>query len=355
VELSRRYTGSGTWTYNDSARKYLQHFLYICDAMNRSGNGGVWDETEGFFMDCTRNHGPVRVFSMVGLAPLFATEFISQNVGTADSFYGLYGFIKWFVRNRADLTSDNTYINIDEFIDQVNTTPAPEVIKGTVSIVDRQKLERIFEKLFDPNGFLSPVGIRSLSKYHLWNTNVTLSNGWQYYVKYEPAESIDMRRMGGNSNWCGPVWMPVNYLIVEALRKYYRRYGPSFTVEYPKGSGIRKNLEEIADDLSIRLIGIFLRDPATGKRPVFGNIDLFQSDGWIDNLQFYEYFHAGDEQDRYAGAGLGASHQTGWTGLIANLLQEIGVKTKAAAEGIVPDNEEETGTTTAEVLRGVPR
>jgi len=274
---------------------------------------------------------------MVGLTPLFATEYIEQEVGGSETFYGLYGFVKWFVQNRADLTSDNTYINIDEFIEQVKQQPVPETIKGTVAVVDETKLRRIFRKLFDTNGFLSPAGIRSLSKYHLWNNSVTLNNGRQYYVKYEPAESVTMKRMGGNSNWCGPVWMPVNYLIVEALRKFHRRYGSSFTVEYPTGSGTLKNLDEIADDLSMRLISIFLRNPATGKRPVFGNIDLFQSEGWVDNLQFYEYFHGGDEQDHHAGAGLGASHQTGWTGLVANLLQEIGVKAKAAAAGIAPD------------------
>lgn len=345
LELGRQNSNGlsdeSIYTFNDSARKYLQHFMFICDAMNRIGEG-IWDSESGFFMDSAREpYGRLKVFSMVGLIPLFATEFISQKVNDTESFYGLYGFIKWFVKNQADLVKDNVHINMDDFIKQVTSAQAPEIIRGTLSIVDKDKLSKILSRMLNTNEFLSPYGVRSLSKYHFWNNDVYLGNQ-KYYVKYEPAESVQMKRMGGNSNWCGPVWFPVNYMIIESLRKFAVQLGTGFTVEFPSGSGTRMNLDEIADELSARLIRIFLRDPQTKCRPVFGGIDLFQNDpAWKDNILFYEYFHSGNEHDQYAGCGLGASHQTGWSGLVANLIQEVGVKQKAAEMGIAPDNQDE--------------
>jgi hypothetical protein len=319
--------------YKDAVRKYLQHFMYICDAMNRIADDGVWDEDQGFFMDCANRYGRLQVFSMVGLVPLFAVEEISQRV-TDESFYDLYGFLRWFARNRRDLVADNAHLNLGVLLEQVTRPTPPAELRGTVAIVDEQKLARLLARMLDPAQFLSPHGIRSVSKYHLDHNSVSLHDERPLTVVYEPAESIQMVRMGGNSNWVGPVWMPVNYLLVHSLRKLHRMVGPGFTVVHPAGSGNRRTLAEVADDLEARLIGIFLRDPQTGRRPVFGGVDLFNNDDqWKDYILFYEYFHGGDREDRHAGAGLGASHQTGWTGLVANLIQERGVRQRAKEMG----------------------
>jgi hypothetical protein len=312
--------------------------MYICSAMNRLAKDGLWDEDAGMFMDCANSYGRLGVFSMVGFVPLFAIEQIAQKVTDTESFYDLYGFLRWFARNRRDLVADNAHINLDELLEQVSRPTPPDVLRGTVAVVDKEKLLRILQRLLSPAEFLSPHGIRGLSKRHLDDTTVTLEGGTRLFVVYEPAESNAMVRMGGNSNWCGPVWMPVNYLVVDALRKYHRYVGPSVKVQHPSQSGPFRTLDGIADDLSMRLVSIFLRDPATGRRPVFGGIQLFQEDEhWKDYLLFYEYFHGGDRDDRFAGAGLGASHQTGWTGLVANLIQEMGVRQRARELNIPED------------------
>jgi hypothetical protein len=327
AELKSGTPGESIGYYNDLARKYMQHFMYISAAVNKIGDNGLWDNDSQFFMDCANNFGRIKVFSMVGLTPLFATEFISQKVTDPKSFYELYGFIKWYLKNRNDLTFGNDNINIDTFIDQVMQTTPPEKLEGTISLVSKEKLIPVLRRMLSTGEFLSPNGIRSLSKHHLNNDKIWLNNGWEYTVKYEPAESVVMQKMGGNSNWCGPVWMPVNYLCVQSLRKFAVHFGDSFKVEYPSFSGSWRTLDEVADDLSMKLIKIFLKDPSTGKRPVFGDISMFQDDpNWKDYILFYEYFHGGDDADRYSGCGLGASHQTGWTGVVANLIQEIGVR-----------------------------
>jgi hypothetical protein len=327
AELKSAVPGESIGYYNDLARKYMQHFMYISAAVNKIGDDGLWDSENQFFMDCANNYGRIKVFSMVGLTPLFATEFISQKVTDPKSFYELYGFIKWYLKNRNDLTFGNDNINIDAFIDQVMLTTPPERLEGTISLVSKEKLLPVLRRMLSTGEFLSPNGIRSLSKYHLHNDKVWLNNGWEYTVKYEPAESVVMQKMGGNSNWCGPVWMPVNYLCVQSLRKLAVHFGDSFKVEYPSFSNSWCTLDEVADDLSMKLIKIFLKDPSSGKRPVFGDISMFQDDpNWKDYILFYEYFHGGDDADRYSGCGLGASHQTGWTGVVANLIQEIGVR-----------------------------
>lgn len=333
--------GGATYQYKDGARKYLQHFMFICSAMNQLGDEGLWDDEEGFFMDCANKYGRLKVFSMVGLVPLFAIEQISQKVSAPTSFYEIYGFLRWFAMNRSDLVNDNDHINLDGLLDQVTSQEVPEVLSGTVAVVNQEKLVRILKRLLATDQFLSPHGIRGLSKYHLDNNYVSLPGSDKpLFIAYEPAESIKMLRMGGNSNWCGPVWMPVNYLIIDALRRYQRYLGSDFKVEYPTGSGTQKTLNEVADDLALRLVKIFLRDSQTGKRPVFGDVDLFQTDPhWKDYVLFYEYFHGGDRNDLYAGSGLGASHQTGWTGLVANLIQELGVRERARQLGIKEDSE----------------
>jgi hypothetical protein len=343
IELAALHGGpdaAEAYKYNDAARKYLQHFMYICSAMNRLGKDGLWDSNSQFFMDCANKYGRLPVFSMVGFVPLFAVEGIAQQVTDPESFYDLCGFLRWFARHRLDLIQDNAHINLDDLIAQVSQPEPPKVLSGTVSVVDKDKLTPILARLLNADEFLSPHGIRSLSKYHLDHTAVTLEGGSApLFVAYEPAESVKMIRMGGNSNWCGPVWFPVNYMIIDALRRYDRQMDPGFKVECPTGSGKQMTLGEVADELSQRLVSIFLRD-AQGRRPVFGGVDLFQQDAQFkDYLLFYEYFHGGDRDDQYAGAGLGASHQTGWTGLVANLIQELGVRQRARQLGIVEDRD----------------
>jgi hypothetical protein len=340
LELEALHTGadaSQAYQYKDCARKYLQHFMYLCSAMNHVGREGLWDDQLGFFMDSANNYGRLRVFSMVGLVPLFAVEHIARPVTDPDSFYDLYGFLRWFARNRRDLVQDNAHINLDQLIEQVSRAEPPQVLDGTAAVVDVTKLRRILERMLAPEEFLSSRGIRSLSKIHLDQHAVPLEGANDLWVTYEPAESIKMKRMGGNSNWCGPIWLPVNYLIIESLRKHYSAAGPDFKVEHPKGSGQYHTLDEVADDLSSRLLSIFLRD-GSGERPLYAKNRVFQTDPCFrDYILFYEYFHGGDRYDACAGSGLGASHQTGWTGLVANLIQELGVRERARQAGIGED------------------
>ncbi len=346
-----------SYVYRDAARKYLQHFMYMGAAMNAVADEGLWDATQGFFMDCANEYGRLNVFSLVGLVPLFAIEQIGHRVSTSnpESFYDLYGFVKWFAKNRPDLWRENDYISND-LLDAVSAPTVPQALIGTLAVIDKQNdvptgtpsageprpsLRLVLRRMLNPDEFLSSRGIRGLSRWHL-DHRTFYKNGDELRIKYEPAESIEMKAMGGNSNWCGPIWMPLNYLIVESLRKYHRYMGPDYRVEYPTGSSQQRSLEEVADDLSKRLVSIFLRDPLTQRRPVFGDdaSSLFQSDpAWKDCILFYEYFHGGNAFDRYAGAGLGASHQTGWTGLVANLIQEMGVRERARSSGIAEDSE----------------
>ena len=188
---------------------------------------------------------------------------------------------------------------------------------GCLAILRGHRMKRVLHRMLDENEFLSPHGVRSVSRYHAQHPYVLQVGGTSYTVTYQPAES-DSDLFGGNSNWRGPVWFPVNYLIIEALRTFHRYYGDDFKVECPTGSGQYLTLEQIADDLAGRLIRIFLRD-GDGRRPVFGGQEIFQNDPhWRDHILFHEYFH-GDN-----GAGIGASHQTGWTGLVADLIQQAG-------------------------------
>jgi hypothetical protein len=288
--------------YEDCASKFFEHFLYIADAINHHAGSGLWDHEDGFYYDRLQtgsgDHTFVKVRSLVGLVPLFATDTLDAD--RLDRRPGFKKRLQWFIDNRPDLTEG-----------------LPSLIKGGIeerrllSVVNRSRLERILQKLFDESEFLSPYGIRSLSRYHLDHPFSLQVDGSTFDVNYEPAES-ECGTFGGNSNWRGPVWFPMNFLIIEALQRLNHYYGSSFSVEFPTGSGKRISLWDAAQLLSQRLSSIFLPD-ANGRRPVYGDSKLFQ-----ESALFHEYFH-GD-----TGKGLGASHQTGWTGLVAKLLQQSG-------------------------------
>ncbi|NLD47643.1 MAG: glucosidase, partial [Clostridiaceae bacterium] len=313
--------------YQEWAAKFLQHFFYISNAMNRIGGDEInlWDEDDKFYYDIL--HMPDRIVSLkvrsvVGIIPIFAVETIdikplleNSTDDASRSFMDLYGLsteLDWFLKNRPDLTK---HMNIS--IEGADSEDAGNSKAVFLSFVDREKLKLILERLLDENEFLSPYGIRSLSKYHESNPVSIHINGKDYGMCYEPAESSS-GMFGGNSNWRGPVWFPINYLIIESLQKFHYHFGDDFKVECPKGSGKMMNLWEVSLELSKRLISIFQKDAAQkGIRPVYGGSCKFQSDpAWKDNILFYEYFH-GDN-----GAGIGASHQTGWTGLVAKLIRQ---------------------------------
>jgi hypothetical protein len=291
--------------YTDMAIKFTEHFLWIASAMaHLGGDTGMWDEEDGFFYDVLRlpngQSHRLKVRSMVGLLPLCAaTVFEGELVARSPELVERFG---WFLDARPELIAqihDPTRIGVAG--------------RRLASILDETKLRRVLAKMLDEKEFLSPYGLRSLSRYHADHPYVIQAKGHEYQVSYLPAES-DTSMFGGNSNWRGPIWMPVNALIIRALLQYYLYYGDDFTVECPTGSGEHMNLYQVAEEIARRLAGIFLRDK-DGHRPVYGGTRKFQEDPhWRDHLLFYEYFH-GDN-----GAGLGASHQTGWTGIIARTL-----------------------------------
>jgi hypothetical protein len=291
--------------YFDSYAKFAAHYIYINDAMHR-GAAKLWDDVDGFYYDVVdADDGrriPLRLRSMVGLIPLFATSIV--DVAASSGFEDVVRSLTWLLRDRPDLA----YI-----VDAVR-----ERNKGgriLAAFVRDGRLPQVLRWLFDESEFLSPYGIRALSKGHEREPYVLREGNTEFRVAYEPAES-SIGLFGGNSNWRGPVWMPVNYLVVHALRRMHEYYGDDLLVEFPTGSGDRMTLSKAADCISERLVAIFERD--AGRRPVFGGSTRFQDDPhWSDNVLFYEYFH-GDN-----GAGIGASHQTGWTGLVANLICEL--------------------------------
>ena len=296
--------------YQDMATKFFEHFLWIAAAMDRMGNNRdeMWDEEDGFFYDLLRmpdGHAErLKVRSMVGLLPLCATTVIPP-----EQFAKLSRFrdrAQWFAEHRPELLA-----NIHNVLEPGHNG------RRLLAILDQDKLRRVLAHMLDEDEFLSPYGIRALSRYHLEHPFVLNVGGQEYRVSYLPAES-DTGMFGGNSNWRGPIWMPVNALIVRALLNMYLYHGDEFTVECPTGSGRYMTLYQVAEEISNRLSSIFLRNEQ-GQRPVFGGAARFQEDPhWRDYLLFYEYFH-GDN-----GAGLGASHQTGWTGLVAKLIQMFG-------------------------------
>jgi len=276
--------------------------------MNRIGPSEInmWDETDGFYYDVLRlpdgHHFPLKVRSMVGILPLFAVETIDPSVWEA-----LPNFkerVVWFMKHRSDLTNNVTCME-----------KAGMENRRLLAIVDRDQLKRILQKVFDEKEFLSPYGIRSLSKVYDGKPYTFSLDGQSYSIDYEPAESTS-GLFGGNSNWRGPVWFPVNYLFIESLQKFHYYLGDDFKVEFPSGSGKFLNLWDIASELSRRMINIFVPD-AKGHRPMYGGVAKFQQDpNWKDCVSFFEYFNGND------GAGLGASHQAGWTALVAKLIQQ---------------------------------
>jgi len=303
-------------TYEDVASKFWEHFLYIAAAMNNVGGDGVslWDEVDGFYYDVLHEENgdqfPLKVRSMVGLIPLFAVETLEREV--LNKLPGFKKRLEWFIDNRPDLTEHTACMR----------TPGREE-RRLLSIVTQERLRRILAVMLDENEFLSPFGIRALSRAHLEKPYMLEIGGEVHKVDYEPGESTT-GLFGGNSNWRGPVWFPPNFLLVESLQRFHYYLGDDFTVECPTGSGQMMTLKEVAAELSRRLARPFLKD-TTGRRPVHGDDTRFRDDAnWRDLILFYEYFH-GD-----SGRGVGASHQTGWTGLVAKLLQQSGERVENA-------------------------
>ncbi|MCI0612084.1 glucosidase [bacterium] len=295
--------------YEDVASKFFEHFVYICNAMNNIASEGIelWNNEDGFFYDVLHlpdgRRFPMKIRSMVGLIPLFAVTTLDSD--KIDHLTGFKRRMQWFIENRPDL---------GEYIE---TQTADDGFRRFLSLVNRNRLTRVLSYMLDANEFLSQYGIRGISRFHKDHPYSIRVNGNEYRIDYEPAES-STGLFGGNSNWRGPIWFPLNYLIIESLQKFHFYLGDSFKVEFPTGSGQHHDLWEIAGELSRRLTHIFLRDE-NGRRPVFGDAKKFQEDpNWQNYVLFYEYFH-GD-----LGCGLGASHQTGWTGLVAKLLQQSG-------------------------------
>jgi hypothetical protein len=298
-------------TYEDMVFKFVEHFLYIAAAMNRGGQDSMWDEEDGFYYDMLRapdgSATRLKVRSMVGLLPLCATTVIEQ----------------WQLEQvpRAVALIRQRQRHMPELLESIHPTGPGHwgvADRGIIALVNADRLRRILTKMLDENEFLSPYGIRSLSKYHEQHPYIISVGGQEYRVDYLPAES-NSGMFGGNSNWRGPVWMPMNALIIRALQQFYLYYGDNFKIECPTGSGTMMNLFEVSKEIADRLTRIFLPNEQ-GRRPVYGSTEKFQSDPhWRENILFYEYFH-GDN-----GAGLGASHQTGWTGVIAKIIQLYGL------------------------------
>ncbi|HLM03210.1 MAG TPA: hypothetical protein VK400_19310 [Pyrinomonadaceae bacterium] len=295
--------------YEDVASKFFEHFVYISDAMNNIGKAKteLWSERDGFYYDVLHLDGkqiPLRLRSMVGLIPLFAVETMEE--AWLDELPDFKRRMEWFLENRPDLTAS---IECAQKPGRGN--------RRILSLVSRERLKRVLRVMLSENEFLSDYGIRAVSRWHKSNPYTLRFGGEEYRLDYEPAESRS-GTFGGNSNWRGPIWFPVNYLLIEALQKFDFYYGDDFKVEFPTGSGRMLSLWEVAQELEKRLTNIFLKDEE-GRRAVYGKIEKFQSnENWRDYILFYEYFH-GDN-----GFGLGASHQTGWTGLIGKILQQVG-------------------------------
>jgi hypothetical protein len=305
--------------YEDVASKFFEHFVYIAHATHHCGGQemSLWDAQDGFFYDVLHlpngQRHSMKVRSMVGLIPLFAVETLEPEA--VDRLPGFRRRMKWFIENRPELR------------DHVDMQKKDGGTRILLSIVSRSQLPSVLRYLLDENEFLSPHGIRAISRVHREHPYVLHLDGHEHRVDYEPAES-STGLFGGNSNWRGPIWFPVNYLLIESLQKFDYYLGKDFRVECPTGSGQQKTLWEVAADISRRLVRIFLRcnaspssttPAAAGCRPVYGKMDKFQSDPhWRDFIQFHEYFH-GD-----TGAGVGASHQTGWTGVVAKLIEQSG-------------------------------
>ena len=298
--------------YEDMATKFFEHFIYIANAIHnlQGQHTSLWDEEDGFYYDVLSRaggeHVPMKVRSFVGLIPLFAVEVLEPD--TLERLPRFRQRMNWFLHYRPELVA--------------KICPLAEPGEGgriILSVASPCELRRVLERMLDPAEFLSAYGLRSLSRHHAEHPYVFEVGGRQQTVGYSPAES-DSGLFGGNSNWRGPIWLPLNYLMIESLQKYHAYLGDRLQVELPTGSGQPATLDVVAAEIATRLIRIFLPDEAEGgRRPVLGGVDLFQTDPlWRDHILFYGYFH-GDN-----GTGIGASHQTGWTALVARLIQEYG-------------------------------
>ncbi|MGA1196944.1 MAG: MGH1-like glycoside hydrolase domain-containing protein, partial [Candidatus Latescibacterota bacterium] len=300
MELAREDTA-----YEDIAFKFFRHFIDILDASNTLGGNGLWHEEDGFYYDHLRIDGrlvPLKIRSLVGLVPLIAVETLAdEDIKSLPEFSKR---VNWFLEHRKDLARHVAYLE-------------KRAAHGyrLLAIPSRERLVRVLRYVLDEEEFLSPYGIRSLSKYHEKNPYTFWADGREYRVPYTPGES-DTYVFGGNSNWRGPIWFPLNYLIVEALERYYHFYGDSLTVECPTGSGNMMHLGDVAKELTKRHTKLFLSD-ANGKRPYEGEMGHCGTDPDGEDMHlFYEYFHAD------TGRGLGASHQTGWTALVARFIEK---------------------------------
>jgi len=298
--------------YEGLATKFFEHFLYVAAAMNNISGSGIalWDEDDEFFYDVLHladgQMQPLKLRSLVGLIPLLAVETIDP-----DQLERLPLFrerLEWFLENRPDLAG---------LVSRWHEPGLGE--RRLLALVRGHRMKRVLRHMLDPAEFLSDFGVRSLSRVYADAPYTIKLASSEYTVRYEPAESA-FGLFGGNSNWRGPIWFPVNFLLIESLQKFHHYYGDDFLVECPTGSGQMRSLDAIASDLSRRLESIFILGDA-GRRPVFGDDERARTDAaWRDNVLFYEYFH-GD-----TGRGVGASHQTGWTALVAKLLEQTGAR-----------------------------
>ena len=297
--------------YEDVASKFFEHFIGIVDAMNHLGGSGLWDEEDGFYYDWIKVRGhstPLRIRSMVGLIPLIAVEVLEEDV--IERLPGFRKRMHWFLEKRADIARNLTGPSI---------TDEPVHTHRLLAVPSQERLVRLLRYLLDEDEFLSPYGVRALSRVHASKPFELRADGAEYRVTYEPGES-QSGLFGGNSNWRGPVWVPLNYLLVEALERYHYFYGDRLKVECPTGSGKLRTLKEVAEEIAARVTRLFLPE-ADGHRPCHGRDARFAVDpDWQELVLFYEYFHGDD------GHGLGASHQTGWTALAAKLLEDLAGK-----------------------------
>ena len=309
--------------YEDMASKFFEHFVHIADAINTIGGTGLWDEEDGFYYDKLKTPNgrelPLRTRSLVGLLPLIAVEVVEDS--KIEKLRGFKKRMDWFLRYRQDLHETITYCEL-----------CPDASHRILAVPTKERLERALRYMLDENEFLSPYGLRSVSRYHRDHPYIFRAGNEEHRVDYVPGEGTSYL-FGGNSNWRGPIWFPINYLIVEALERYHHFYGDVLKVECPTASGMMMNLKEVAREISRRLIRIFLPNES-GARPCHGEVEKYATDPhWKDLVLFNEYFHG------ETGRGLGANHQTGWTALAVKLLENAindsgqeGIQESASAE-----------------------
>ena len=307
--------------YEDVASKFFEHFVAIADAMNTFGGSGLWDDGDGFYYDQLHIDGrslPMRVRSIVGLIPLFTAEVLDDR--QIERLPGFKKRMEWFLNHRPDLAKNISYCKYRS--NGNGSKDGTSYGRRLLAIPSLERLERVLRYVLDETEFLSPYGIRSVSRVHKERPYVLRADGQEHCVDYEPGESTS-GIFGGNSNWRGPIWMPINFLLIEALERYHHFYGDELTVECPVGSGRKLTLKQVAQELASRVVRIFLPDK-TGRRPCHGDERLFAEDAqWRPYPLFYEYF------DGDTGRGCGASHQTGWTALVVPLLRDVASPSRA--------------------------